>query len=111
MLRDLVVLTAAGNNWLDVVNYEIIRGNALWRFALVLVGILMTMAAGHITLFIINKYVTGREQKLGATVITLFLKALAKPIYVGVFAFGLNFCKVFLYFDADKGIKPIILDG
>jgi MscS family membrane protein len=111
MLKDLVVLAVAPNGWLDIVNYEILRGNALWRFALVLVGILVTMAAGRTAQFVINKYVTRREQKLGPAVTTLFLKALAKPIYVGVFAFGLNFCKVFLYFDADKGIKPIILDG
>ena len=104
-------MLAAGNSWLDVINFEIIKGNAIWRFALVLVGILVTMAAGRIVQFVINRYVTRREQKRGVTVTTLFLKALSKPIYVGVFAFGLNFCKVFLYFDADKGIKPIILDG
>ncbi|MHC4106325.1 MAG: mechanosensitive ion channel family protein, partial [Planctomycetota bacterium] len=34
-----------------------------------------------------------------------------KPIYIGIFAFGLNFCKVFLRFDVDKGIKPIIEIG
>jgi MscS family membrane protein len=72
---------------------------------------MVTMAAGRIVQFIINRYVTRREQKKGAAVTTLFLKALAKPIYVGVFAFGFNFCKVFLYFDADKGLKPLILDG
>jgi MscS family membrane protein len=127
MITGLQDILAAGNSWLDIVNFEIIRGNTIWRFALVLVGILMTMAAGRFALvlvgilmtmaagriaqFVINRYVTKREEKRGPTASTLFLKALAKPIYVGIFAFGLNFCKVFLYFDADKGIKPIIEIG
>ena len=104
-------ILAAGQSWIDVINYEIVRGNPLWRFALVLVGILITMAAGRITQFAINAFVTKRLKKTGTTVTTLFLTALAKPIYVAIFALGLNFCKVFLYFDAEKGIRPIILNG
>ncbi|MHC5060516.1 MAG: mechanosensitive ion channel family protein [Planctomycetota bacterium] len=111
MIMDFVVLSAADTYLSDIFSYEIIRGNALWRFVLVLVGVLVTMAAGRIAQFVISSYVTRRDEKLGATVTTLFLKALSKPIYVGILAFGLNFCKVFLYFDAEKGVKPVILDG
>ena len=111
MITSVQSVLADGNGWLEIINYEIIRGNALWRFALVLLGILVTLVAGRTAQFGINGYVSKRERKLGITVTTLLLKALSKPIYVGVFAFGLNFCKVFLYFDADNGIKPIIFDS
>jgi MscS family membrane protein len=111
MVTGLQEVAAAGGSWLEIINYEIIRGNAAWRFALVFIGIVVTLAAGRIAQFVINNYVTRREQKSGITVTTLFLKALSNPIYVWIFAFGLNFCKAFLYFDPEKGIKPIIFDG
>ena len=111
MIEPVHYILASGQSWIDVINYEIVRGNSLWRFALVLIGIVVTMAAGRITQFATNAFVTKRLKKTGTTVTTLFLTALAKPIYVAIFALGLNFCKVFLYFDAEKGIRPIILNG
>jgi len=104
-------LLAAGNSWLATINYELIRGNPLWRFGLVMLGILVTMAAGRIAQFAITSYISRRRQKVGTTAGTLFLEALTKPIYVAIFAIGLNVCKVFLYFDVEKGIRPIIFDG
>lgn len=91
---------------MDFFNFEIIRGNSLWRFALVLMGILATMVVGRIAQFIINSYVSRLEKRLGETSITSLLKALTKPLFVGIFAFGLNSCKLFLYFDIDNGLNP-----
>ena len=96
---------------MEFFNFEIIRGNSLWRFALVLAGILVTMIAGRIVQISLSSYVSRRKQKGKITAGMLALDALSKPIYVGILAFGLNFCKVFLYFDAEKGIRPIIFDG
>ena len=84
MITSVQSVLADGNGWLEIINYEIIRGNALWRFALVLLGILVTLVAGRTAQFGINGYVSKRERKLGITVTTLLLKALSKPIYVGV---------------------------
>ena len=93
---------------MEFFNYEIIHGNSLWRFALVLMGILATMVVGRIAQFIINSYTSRLEKKVGETSITSLLKALTKPIYVGIFAFGLNSCKLFLYFDIDNGLNPTV---
>lgn len=99
-------ILADGNEWMNFINYEIIRGNSVWRFALVLAGILATMIIGRIVQFIINTYTSKLEKKVGETTITSLFKALAKPIFVGIFAFGLNSCKFFLYFNAETGINP-----
>ncbi len=111
MIEPARYILASGQSWTDVINYEIVRGNTLWRFALVLIGIVVTMVAGRIAQFALNRYADARQRKDSPTVTTLFLKALAKPIYVAIFAFGLNFCKVFLYFDDENGIRTIILNG
>ena len=94
-----------------IVNYELIRGNAAWRFALVLLGILVTMAAGRIAQFATEAVAKKQSQRSGENAVTLMLKSLAKPIYVAVFALGLNMCKLFLVFDDKDGIREIILDG
>jgi len=95
----------------EIVNYELIRGNAAWRFALVLLGILVTMAAGRIAQFATESVAKKQSQRSGENAMTLMLKSLAKPIYVAVFAFGLNMCKLFLVFDDKDGIREIILSG
>ncbi len=94
-----------------IVNYELIRGNSAWRFALVPLGILVTMAAGRIAQFAVNSAAKKQSQRMGENAVTLMLKSLAKPIYVAVFALGLNMCKLFLVFDDKDGIREIILDG
>jgi MscS family membrane protein len=97
---------AAGNAWLGFIDFEIIRGNPAWRFALVLIGIMATMALARTVQFMINSYTSKLEKKIGETSITSLLKALTKPIFVGIFAFGFNACRLFLYFDADNGLSP-----
>jgi MscS family membrane protein len=111
MIIPIEKILAAGAGWLDTINYEIIRGNSIWRFGLVLIGIIVTMAAGRIAQFAMTSCALKRQQKTGVNVATLFLQALSKPLYVAVFALGLNLCKLLLYFDAEKGIRPIIFDG
>ena len=106
MVHIIQNVLAAEDSGLAFLNYEIVRGNPTWRLVLVLLGILVTMVVGRIAQFIINGYATRLEKKLGETAITSLLKALTKPIFVGIFAFGLNSCKMFLYFDIDNGINP-----
>ena len=93
------------------VNYEIIRGNPIWRFFIVLLVILATMALGRIVQYGMESYARRKEEKRAINVVTLFLKCLSKPIYVAIFAFGLFVCKLFLYFNDDDGIRMAIGTG
>lgn len=100
----------AMESWQNFVNYELVRGNSVWRFAMVLAGILATMIVGRIAQYAINNFAVKREQKKTETGFTSTLKALSKPVYVGIVAVGINFCRIFLYFDIEKGIDPNIAD-
>jgi MscS family membrane protein len=107
----LTKLLASGDWWAMTISYEIIKGNAIWRFALVLLVILVTMALGRIMQYGIESYARRREEKRGVSVVTLFLKCLSKPLYVAIFALGLFVCKLFLYFDDQEGIHTAIGTG
>ena len=99
-------------DWLlKTVNYEIIKGNAIWRFGLVLLVVLVAMASGRIIQFTINSYAKRLSKKKGETPLTLLLKALANPIYVAIFAAGIFLAKVPLFFDDEKGIRTAISAG
>ncbi len=111
-------MTASGTaiiglaDWLQgTINYEIIRGNTIWRFGLVLLVVLAAMAAGRIIQFAINSYAVRLAKKRGQSSLTLLLKALANPIYVAVFAAGIFFAKVPLFFDDENGIRTAISTG
>ena len=110
-------MLAAGGWWQGAVNYEIIEGNAAWRFGLVLLVVLAALAAGRIVQFVLNNYATQTERKKGITLLSLFLKCLSKPAYVGIFALGLYLCKLCLVFEdmaavpAIQGISPAIETG
>ncbi len=93
--------------WAKTVNYEIIRGNALWRFGLVLLVILTAMVAGRIAQYTISNYARRREQKGGAKVLTIFIECFTKPVSVVFFAIGLYLCKLCLVFE-DKTAIPVI---
>ncbi|MHC4104582.1 MAG: mechanosensitive ion channel family protein [Planctomycetota bacterium] len=99
-------------DWLTkTINYEIIKGNAIWRFGLVLLVVLAAMATGRIVQFAVNSYAGRRAQKKGEGPLTLLLKALANPIYVAVFAAGVFFAKVPLHFSDETGIRMAISNG
>lgn len=100
-------LAAISESWLKIINYELIRGNELWRFAGVLVVILITIAAGRVAQYLIGKSAQQKEKKTGTAAVTIFLRCLAKPISVAIFALGLFICKTMLIF-ADGAINPVI---
>ncbi len=99
-------------DWLPkTINYEIIKGNAIWRFGLVLLVVMAAMATGRIVQFAINSYAKRLAKKKGEAPLTLLLKALANPIYVAVFAVGIFFAKFPLFFDDENGIRTTISTG
>jgi len=111
-MTGLVTPIVGSADWLlQTVNYEIIKGNAIWRFALVLLVVLVAMATGRIVQFAINSYAVRRVEKRGQSLLTLLLKALANPIYVAIFAAGIFFAKVPLFFNDEEGIRIAISEG
>jgi len=99
-------------DWLlKTVNYEIIRGNTIWRFGLVLLVVMAAMAAGRIIQFAIKSYAMRLAKKRGQSSLTLLLKALANPIYVATFAGGIFFAKAPLFFNDEIGIRTAIGEG
>jgi len=107
MASALTRIVGSGDWWTKIINYEILRGNAIWRFVFILLVVLAAMAAGRIAQYVISNYALTREKKHRATVITIFFKCLAKPISVALFALGLFVCEAFLVF-GEEGIDPVI---
>ncbi len=103
----LTKIISSGNWWPNIINYEIVKGNALWRFAIVLLVMLAAIAMGRICQFSIIRYANRREEKHGAAAVTIFLKSVSKPVSVALFAFGLFVCELFLVFGQDA-IDPQI---
>ncbi len=104
-------ITASADWFLETINYDIIKGNAIWRFGLVLLIVLVAMAAGRIVQFMMSLYAGRWTQKRGESPLTLLLKALANPVYVAIFAAGIFFAKVPLFFNDETGIRIAISDG
>jgi MscS family membrane protein len=99
-------------DWLlKTINYEIIKGNAIWRFGLVLLIVLVAMVAGRIVQFTMNLYAGRWAEKKGQSLLTLLLKALANPVYVTVFAAGIFLAKVPLFFNDETGIRIAVSQG
>lgn len=96
---------------------ELMEGNAVWRFGLVLLGILITLAAGKILQFIIQRIVNLRRAEGKKESFSIFLESISKPIFVGVFAIGLYVCRTLLVWDNPdtaeviEGLHPDILKG
>jgi len=103
----LAEITGSSGWWDKTINYEIINGNAIWRFLVVLLIVLVVMAVGRTVQYFINNYALRRDEKHGVKATTLFLRCLTKPISVALFALGLFVCKMFLVF-GDEGISPVI---
>jgi len=90
---------------------EIIRGNEIWRFGLVLLTVLVAMVAGRIVQLAVNSYALRLAKKRAEGLLILLLKALANPIYIAIFAAGIFLAKVPLLFDDEKGIRTAVSNG
>ncbi len=95
----------------DLWKGEIIKGNEIWRFGLVLLISLVTLAIGRIVQFIVNSYAQRLAEKRGLSPLSLCLKSLANPIYVAIFAAGIYFAKIPLFFHDETGIRTVISSG
>jgi len=111
MMSETASAMASSTLWSGILDYELVRGNHIWRFGLVLLAIIVAMMAGRIIQFAINKYAQRMAAKKADNPLSLMLKALANPTYVAVFAMGLFFAKLPLFFHDEEGIRLIIGAG
>jgi MscS family membrane protein len=96
------------NSLQGIINYEIIKGNPLWRLGLMLLAILFILAAAKILQIILHSYSQKIKAKLGTNLITLTAEALSKPAYVLIIGIGVAICKMPLYFNDELGISTSI---
>ena len=64
-LSPINTLLSQTNRWLKIVNYEVITGNAIWRFALVLLVILVALASGRIAQYALAGYSRRQRERKG----------------------------------------------
>ncbi len=107
IVSDAYSSLAAADWWQSTVNYQILPANPLWRFVLLLIVLLITLATGRIVQFALNAYAARRESKTEPTVLTLFLKSLSKPAYVAFFALALYLSKLCLVFENLQTTPPV----
>jgi len=108
MIASGTAILGAAAWWSKTIHYEIVRGNTIWRFGLVLLILLAVMVAGRIIQFVIDGYATRLSRKKGEQPFSLLLNALVKPIYVAIFAGGIFVAKIPLKFNDDNGIHTSI---
>lgn len=104
-LDQMTAPRAESTSWvMKIVGYEI-ANNEAWRFVVMLLLILVTMAAGRIVQFLLTSYANRTERKRGEGAWALLVRSLVKPAYVAVFAVGIYVAKIPLYFDDQFGIR------
>ena len=111
MTASVTAILGAGDWWSETVNYEIVRGNTIWRFVLVLLVVVAAMAAARIVQFAISGYAGRLVRKKGESPVTLLLKAIVKPLYVAMFAAGIFCAKLPLYLHDEFGIRLSVSEG
>ncbi|PKL49629.1 MAG: hypothetical protein CVV39_02665 [Planctomycetes bacterium HGW-Planctomycetes-1] len=102
------MLMTAVNSLQSIINYEVIKGNPLWRLGLMLLAILFILAAAKILQVILYSYSQKIKAKRGINLITLTTEALSKPACVLIIGIGIAICKMPLYFSDELGINTSI---
>ena len=111
MTTSISSILAEGQWWSRIVDYTVIDGNNLWRFLMVLLVVIAAMATGRIVQFAVKGYAGRLAKKKGESALTLLLKAIVKPLYVAIFAAGVYFAKIPLYFSDEDGISMTVNKG
>ena len=99
------VVLGISDTFAEIINYELVRGNVIWRFGVVLIIALAALVAGRIVQFVLNSYASRAAKRKGEGPQALLFKAVANPAYVAIFAAGLYFCKLPLVFHDERGIR------
>ncbi len=108
LLINLDVISAEAGSFNEIINYELLRGNPLWRLGTILIIFIVTLALGRVVQYLIEGYAARREQRRGTHLVTLLCRSISKPAYVLIFAIGLHISKLFIYFDDEQGLPQSI---
>ena len=110
-MTEAILAATQKDGWSEIIGYELVRGNAIWRFGLVLLIVILAMAVGRIVQYFLSGYSSRLMRKKGEGPFALMLKALVKPVYVVIFAAGIYLAKFPLYFSNMDGINISISTG
>jgi MscS family membrane protein len=92
----------------SIIYYELIDGNPLWHFGVLVLFVILTMAAAKLVQAIIQRYSEKIKAKFGESILTHIAEALSKPVYMAVLGKGIAICKMPLYFNDKDGISTSI---
>ena len=105
MYATIQVLAISSEHLNRIINYEIIRGNPLWRLGLMLIIILASMIIARTIQFFMKKAANKITARFQQGPVPLIIKTMTNPVYVAIFAVGLYSAKLALYFDNNNGIR------
>jgi len=103
----LLNIVGISDGLMEIIDFEIVKGNSLWRFAMVLLIVLITLVIGRLVQYAVSQHALRIEKKRGVNAIALFLKSLSRPISLAIFACGFFLCKSVLIF-GEEGIRATI---
>jgi len=95
---ETTVVETTETGWREFLNYEI-HGNELWRYAALLGIIFITLFAGKIARYLIDRTAARMAKRPKTELMGLFLRSLAGPAAVAIFAAGLWLARFAIDFD------------
>jgi len=93
-MTDGMDLLALGQVWSRIFGYEIVKGNPLWRFLVLLLVVAATLVAGRVLQQALTIYAGRLAKKKGESHVTVATRCLANPAYVAVFGIGVFLAKL-----------------
>ena len=64
-MTEAILAATRTDGWSKIIGYELVRGNAIWRFGLVLIIVLAAMVAGRIVQYSLSGYSSRLMRKKG----------------------------------------------
>jgi len=100
-------IIGSGHWW----NYQLLKDNEAWRFVVVLGVIIITLAVGKISQFVLSGLAQKRKNKVGSNTISIFLKSISKPSNVAFLGIGLFICRSLVIFANPENPESVGLDA
>ena len=107
-MNDFYANIAGSGHWW---NYQLLKDNEAWRFVVILGVIIITLAVGKISQFILGGLAQKRKNKVGSNTITIFLKSISKPSNVAFLGIGLFICRSLVVFANPENPESAGLDA
>jgi len=79
-------------------NYPILKDNDAWRFVMILLILIITLAIGKISQFVLTAMSERKKTKFAGTTRAIFLKSISKPSNIVCLGVGLLICRSLIIF-------------